>query len=138
MFRNLKKVTQLYRFGVQIIAMGFTVAGYNYLVDINALPGHVFVASVVLAGMFFCGWVCPFGAAQEWLRFLGRLTGVNMNIPNPAHRYLSLIRYVLWLLFLLMAVHTTDLSINSRVAFLGELCQRICRKLLFNTLNIRQ
>ncbi|GHS89798.1 hypothetical protein AGMMS49957_13780 [Synergistales bacterium] len=112
-------MTQICRLGAQIIAFGLTVAGYNHLVDINTIPSYLFVASVVLAGMFFCGWACPFGAAQEWLRLAGRkLTKFNLNIPNPLHRYLSLLRYALLLFFLWVGWHSIELSTNARVTFL--------------------
>jgi len=115
-----KKATQLCRLGAQFIVMRFTIAGYNHLVDIDILPGSVFVLSVVFFGMFFCGWACPFGAAQEWVRVLGvRMTGITLNIPNPLHRYLALSRYVLWLSVFVIAWDPTTAPINSRRAFLS-------------------
>jgi polyferredoxin len=34
--------------------------------------------SVAIAGRFYCGWLCPFGALSE---FIGRLTRVKWTIP---------------------------------------------------------
>lgn len=115
-----KKAAQWCRLGVQIVAMGFTVVGYNRLVDLYAVPPVVFLGTIVLAGMFFCGWMCPFGSAQEWLRLAGRkLTCVSIDIPNPLHRYLSLSRYILLALFISMAWNIFTSPTNSRVAFLS-------------------
>lgn len=89
---------QAARFAVQAITVSFTLAGMNSLVHIFGLPRSVFIATVIVAGMLFCGWGCPFGALQDWLRFFGkRLSKKNINIPNPWHRYLALTRYLLWL-----------------------------------------
>jgi polyferredoxin len=88
---------QTVRFTVQIVVVSFTLAGLNSVVHIFGLPRPAFIALVIIAGMFFCGWGCPFGALQDWLRFLGkRLTQKNLNLPNPWHRYLALSRYLLW------------------------------------------
>ena len=64
----------------------------------------VFVALVgmtLVAGPAFCGWVCPFGAAQEWLGRLGeRLLRRRLRLPAAVDRPLRYLRYVLlaWLL----------------------------------------
>ncbi|MDR1885900.1 MAG: 4Fe-4S binding protein [Synergistaceae bacterium] len=108
----------LLRFLIQVTAVGFTIAGLNSLVDIDAIPFFVFAATVVLSGVFFCGWLCPFGAVQEWLRYAGsRVTGVDMNAPNPLNRYLSLSRYILWIALLFVAWDANMSPVNSRGAF---------------------
>ena len=59
------------------------------------------VAMSLVAGPAFCGWVCPFGAAQEWLRKLGRLLFKRrLVLPAKVDRPLRYLRYVLliWLL----------------------------------------
>lgn len=81
----------------QLIAVGFTIFGYNALVHVFGLPRPIFILTVIIGGMFFCGWGCPFGAVQEWLRILGRrFFKFNLNLPTPWHRYLTFCRYILW------------------------------------------
>jgi Polyferredoxin len=116
-FLHKKTLLQDSRFLCQCIAVGFTVVGLNSLVHIFGLPRPVFIASVIIVGMFFCGWGCPFGALQEWTRALGkRMFGIGYNIPNPLHRYLSLSRYILWGLTF-FAIWSWQ-PLNSRRAFL--------------------
>lgn len=108
-------MTQRVRFLVQLVIVAVTVAGYNSLVHVFGLPLPAFIVTAVVAGMFFCGWGCPFGAVQEWLRAIGWRMGLkNLNIPNPWHRWLSLIRYVLLVSVLVIAWEPTASPINAR------------------------
>lgn len=117
-FMNKMTGLQTVRLLTQLIAVGFTIFGLNSLVHIFGLPRPVFIMTVIIGGMFFCGWGCPFGAIQEWLRFLGRkLFKVNLNIPNPWHRYLAFSRYILWGLTFFAVWNWRPL--NSRRAFLA-------------------
>lgn len=34
------------------------------------------LGTTLLVGAFFCGWLCPLGAVQEWVRRLGRRIGI--------------------------------------------------------------
>jgi transcriptional regulator of nitric oxide reductase/ferredoxin len=44
----------------------------------------------------FCGWLCPYGALQEFADRLGRLLGIKRRrMPERADRKLKLIKYVL-------------------------------------------
>jgi len=53
------------------------------------------LAATLIAGPVFCGWLCPLGAVQDWVRALaGRLGMKSLNVPRKAERFLSLIRYL--------------------------------------------
>lgn len=55
--------------------------------------------SILVAGVFFCGWVCQLGAAQDWMARLGRLFKLpRLRVPQGVQRYLQLSRYVIYLL----------------------------------------
>lgn len=90
------RVLQTGRLTTQIIIMVCLVLGLYGSVHIFGLPNYVFWISIVLGGMFFCGWGCPFGALQEWVRWIGKkIFGVTWNLPPRIHNYLSICRYVL-------------------------------------------
>lgn len=65
------------------------------------------LATALLMGRAFCGWICPLGAIQEWLaRLAQRLTGgrkawLPIKIPSALDRPLRALKYgvlglVLW------------------------------------------
>lgn len=83
------------RLAVQAAALILTVLGYFLLVRNFGLPHWAFFLTVVAFGMFFCGWVCPFGTVQEWFRAVGRkLFGITYRLPVRAARYLAFSRYI--------------------------------------------
>jgi len=43
------------------------------------------LATALVAGRFFCGWICPFGTVQEWFsRSVSWLTGKRLPLSMPA------------------------------------------------------
>ncbi|MBF0253569.1 MAG: 4Fe-4S binding protein [Candidatus Omnitrophica bacterium] len=58
------------------------------------------VALTLVAGRFYCGWLCPFGAATEVLH---GITPWRFLVPEKADRYLKLIKYVNLVLIITVA-----------------------------------
>ncbi len=55
------------------------------------------LATAVIAGPLFCGWVCPFGTFQEWFAVLGRKIfkkRYNTMVPAKLDRVLRYLRYL--------------------------------------------
>ena len=54
------------------------------------------ILTLIAAGAFFCGWICPLGSVQEWFGKLGkRLFGKRYNkVPKKLDRVLGYLRYV--------------------------------------------
>ncbi len=92
---KFKKYLQTGRFFIQLAAMALTLFGYMYLVRHLGLPQPVFLVLVLAAGMFFCGWCCPFGTAQEWIRAIGKKVGLNLVVPPSVDKYLRWGRYLI-------------------------------------------
>ena len=58
--------------------------------------GEHLILPVILAGVLFCGFVCPLGSVQEWLFILGRKMHLPaFKTPLFIQRYVQFIRYVL-------------------------------------------
>lgn len=68
-------------------------------------PANLFALAATLgttlfAGAFFCGWLCPLGALQEWMRRLGRRIGILPRaggIPFAGPRARAVDRALGWL-----------------------------------------
>ena len=55
----------------------------------------------LLAGNFFCGWLCPYGTAQEFCGKIGSLfVQRKFKMPLPLQRYLQYSRYLLMMALL--------------------------------------
>ncbi len=72
------------------ITLAAGIIGQSFIIII-ALMG-----TALIAGAFFCGWLCPFGAVQEWSGRLGRLFRLPLiKIPGKVEKWLRLSRYIL-------------------------------------------
>ncbi|WP_083938766.1 4Fe-4S binding protein [Succinispira mobilis] len=85
-------------------------------------PGFIFLLPLAfVAGNFFCGWICPFGSAQEFVGKLGSLVlKKKFKTPPFLQKYLQYSRYLLAVLTLFLASQTIlDLGFfNSYKAFM--------------------
>lgn len=98
------RIIQIARFCVQLLFM----LGLIYSFTPNSKNvSQWLLPSILLAGVFFCGWVCQLGAAQDWMAKLGRLLHLpRLRVPQRIQRYLQLSRYAFYLLL------TTGVSIS--------------------------
>ena len=77
-FHNPAFLNDLYWYSLVVIAIGLTI----------------------IAGRFYCGWLCPFGAIIE---VLFRLVPVEWKVTGSADRFLRLVKYVNLLILLIIA-----------------------------------
>jgi Na+-translocating ferredoxin:NAD+ oxidoreductase RnfG subunit len=63
------------------------------------VPGTI--ATIALAGRFYCGWLCPFGAISE---FLGRLRMRKWSVPTELDDRWRNVKYYLLALAVLVAI----------------------------------
>jgi len=76
------------------LAYGILIA--TSLLGRNFIVTAVLLAGSLLFGAWFCGWLCPFGAVQEWISRLGRrILGRQYRVPRVLDRYLKYLRYLL-------------------------------------------
>ncbi len=83
-----------------------------------------------LAGNYFCGWICPFGTAQELLGRLGALlVKGKLKMPPALQRYLQFSRYVLAAIILShVAQSLVDLSaINAYKTFMRAMTGNVAQ-----------
>ncbi len=71
--------------------------------------------TTIFIGVFFCGWCCPFGTAQEWIGIVARRLHVPRFRPSPTiQQYLQISRYFL---YGLSALGITFFFLNARYYF---------------------
>lgn len=53
--------------------------------------------SILFLGVFFCGWMCPFGALQEWVGWCARRVRLpRWRLPQKYQPYAQILRYFLY------------------------------------------
>ena len=104
----LKKWIQPLRFLIQACFMaGLIVPWFPH----SETVANWLFRTVLAVGVFFCGWVCPFGAAQDWLAWIARkLYLPRIQIPWKYQMVLQLSRYIWAALIFFAGVHYAFLS----------------------------
>lgn len=114
----LFKKLQLIRNLVQISIFILLIAGFYSKIR----PGFIILLPLAfVAGNFFCGWICPFGSAQEFVGKLGSLVlKKKFKTPPFLQKHLQYSRYFLAVLTLFLASQAIlDLVfLNSYKAFM--------------------
>ena len=96
-----------------ICPFGGVVTFYNYITGgsfikqirfSSILIMYIVLILAVLMGPVFCGWVCPLGSFQEWIRKIGKKifkSKYNNFIPAETDRYLRYARIIvlIWVLY---------------------------------------
>jgi NosR/NirI family nitrous oxide reductase transcriptional regulator len=68
---------------------------------------YTFISLFLVGRGLFCGWLCPFGALQEMIGWIGKKLQINqVKIPNPLHRRLLKIKYLILLILLPLAFYS--------------------------------
>ena len=105
---------------MQLTALALLVAGlYTQVVRAHTL----WVLGLgLLAGNFFCGWLCPYGTAQELCGKIGSLfLKRKLKMPPALQRYLQFSRYLLMLALLALGAQAIAAAapINSYRSFMA-------------------
>ena len=102
------KRLQLFRFIVQACFMAGLIVP---LLPHSETAARWMFWSVLITGVFFCGWICPFGAAQEWSGWIAhKLKLPRVQTPWRLQKYLQFSRYIWAGLIFFAGVHYAFLS----------------------------
>lgn len=79
------------------------------------LPLATLILFNVTLGRLFCGWICPFGFAQDLLSYI---FGANRNISSKIHSRMIYFKYLVLFLVIIATISLASLTItNSLEAF---------------------
>ncbi len=112
------KRLQIARFLVQVIFLVLTI---TMIIGRNRILALTFLLSSLVFGVFYCGWVCSYGFAQDICGKLGSLfMKRKFKMPPQFQKYLIFLRYILTILLMALAAkHLFNFhSLDSRIAFL--------------------
>ncbi|WP_372713155.1 4Fe-4S binding protein [Ilyobacter sp.] len=92
----MRKKIQIIRNSVQLAFIGLLISGL--FMKFKAVFPLLLIFSLVV-GNFFCGWVCPYGALQEFFGAIGdRIFRKKYKMPQNIQKYLMFSRYIVMVL----------------------------------------
>jgi polyferredoxin len=114
--KKIKRL-QLVRNLVQLAFFGLLVTGLYFELRMVLI---VFLPAALLFGNFFCGWICPYGFAQELFGMLGNiLFKKKFKMPRAVQKYLQYVRYPLTVLVMVGVISLFYEYLNGYQAYLG-------------------
>jgi uncharacterized protein with FMN-binding domain len=84
----------------------FTDVGYRFsgISKSTALTSSILLTSLFF-GRFFCGFICPIGALQDFFTFIGnRLNIKKIAVKNKIHKKLILLKYFVFISALVLSI----------------------------------
>lgn len=120
----MKKI-QIARLATQLLFVALTVTALLMQFPVIKL---IIVSTIVLGGVFYCGWACPFGFAQDIGSRLGKKLGIkSRQIPEGIHKVAVYLRYVLAVATIAITADfvMSLMGLEARGAFLGLIGGRI-------------
>lgn len=89
------KLLQKSRLGVQLLFIVITALGLWFKFPIAKMA---LMISTLFVGVFYCGWVCPFGTLQDLFSKLGTLLKIKKRkMPKHIQKVLKYARYIVLL-----------------------------------------
>ena len=113
----MSKKIQYMRFTIQMLLVIILILGFYR----NARGYFKYVVFLsFFAGNYFCGWLCPFGTAQETFAKIGKkLFKKQYKMPHSIQKYLQFSRYVIYFSLSISVVKDIFSYFNGYKSFFG-------------------
>ncbi len=86
------------------------------------------MGTLILGGVFYCGWACPMGTLQDIGTFVGRAFKIKKRrLPDWLHKPMVYSRYIIAVLTMVVVADFVDslLSLEPRMALLMSMSGRV-------------
>lgn len=88
--------------GVKTLFQMITSGNFNFIQAFSGLVDFaVVLAFTIIAGRFFCGWFCAFGAFNDWIHIASKkFLNINFKVSPKIDSILKYTKYIILLLIL--------------------------------------
>ena len=77
--------------------------------------GVYLIPFIIFFGVFYCGWICPFGSIQDFINKIAKKLKIKRyKVPDKVQKYLVYTRYFL---YSLVSIKLISMGWNPRGAF---------------------
>lgn len=133
MIKNNKKLINIIRIFIQILFIillptifSYAFNGIKALISIISNGNFVYLTSLhkvglaliiftILFGRFFCGWICSFGAYNDFLYLIGKKIKKYNNIQIEKYdRHLKKLKYLILLAIVMLCITGNSSFINGK------------------------
>lgn len=96
------KNIQKFRLIVQLAALVLFALGFFTSFQLTLI---VVTLAAIISGVYYCGWLCPFGTLQELSSKLARILKIKKRkMPKAIQKYLIYSRYIIYAIFTLFTI----------------------------------
>jgi len=89
---------------IQVASLAAIFYLFTYSIRPLLIVAVILIMPIVL-GRFFCGWICPFGLYMDVITLIRKAFQIRYRIiPDKLNKFLHNFRYVLFVLFLILAL----------------------------------
>ncbi len=123
--KSKNNMIRLLRTFSQLVFLGLLIGGLYMNIRMVLMVLMVLLPVSLLFGNFFCGWVCPYGALQEFMGSMGRkLLRRRYKMPRNIQNYLQYLRYLLFAILFVGVLDFILTPLNGYGSFMGVFMKR--------------
>jgi polyferredoxin len=102
--KNRRTKITFIKFVIQLVSAAAIFYLFIYPIKPLLILSVILILPIIL-GRFFCGWICPFGLYMDVITFIRKTFKIRyINLSDKLNKFLHNFRYVLFVIFLIIAL----------------------------------
>ena len=102
--KNRRTKITFIKFVIQVVSAAAIFYLFIYPIKPLLILSVILILPIIL-GRFFCGWICPFGLYMDIITLIRKTFKIRyINLPDKLNKFLHNFRYVLFVIFLILAL----------------------------------